>query len=63
MNDGYSIASFELSEFEGKTKVKLTHEGVESFGGDDPNMGRDSFVAGWSDIIRSLLKDYVEKNA
>ncbi|PXV58869.1 hypothetical protein CLV62_14216 [Dysgonomonas alginatilytica] len=61
MNDGYSIASFELSELKGKTKVILTHESVKSFSGDDSNMERDSFVVGWNDIIKSLLKDYVGK--
>ena len=61
---GESVVTFELSElkdeFGPQTTLLLTHEGVESFPPDDENFSRDSFVAGWEEIIRIALKNYVE---
>jgi uncharacterized protein YndB with AHSA1/START domain len=55
-----SLVTFELDPEEEQTLVRLTHTGVEGFPKDDPNFARESFVAGWTDLIRKLLKDYVE---
>lgn len=57
---GNSLVSFELIKDGDKTKVKLTHKGVDSFAGDDPNMARESFEAGWNEIVKVSLKQYVE---
>ncbi len=58
---GNSLVTFELfPEGDDKTKIKLTHEGLESFpeGGD---FSKESFTNGWNHIIGKSLKDFVEK--
>jgi hypothetical protein len=42
--------------------VKLTHKGIETFLPDrNPALARENFVEGWTSLIGSLLKDFVEK--
>lgn len=64
--DGYSgnsFVTFELFDEDGKTRVKLTHEGLESFPADEnPDLAKNNFVEGWNQIIGISLKEYVEKN-
>ena len=64
--DGYpgeSFVTFDLFDEEGKTRVKLTHAGLESFPADkNPDLAKDNFVKGWNMIIGSLLRNYVENN-
>jgi len=55
-----TFVTFELFPEGEKTKLKLTHAGVDQFPTDDPNFARNSFVQGWTDIIGSLLKQYLE---
>ena len=57
---GISHVTFELVKEVSQTRVTLTHTGIESFPPDDPNMARGSFVAGWTHIIGTSLKGYVE---
>ncbi len=58
---GYSVVMFELfSEGEKKTRVKLSHEGLESFPKDNPNFAVASFTEGWNSILGESLKNYVE---
>src|SRR5687767_2545293 len=48
--DGYpgiSYVTFELFDEGGKTRVKLTHEGLESFPSDNADFARKNFVEGW----------------
>ena len=59
---GSSVVSFDLSSEGDKTKVRLTHEGVDSFISNDSNMDRESFKAGWEEIIGTSLKKHVEVN-
>ena len=54
---GDSLVTFELFPDSGKTRVKLTHEGVETF----PKIARNNFEAGWTDFIGSELKQFVER--
>lgn len=58
---GYSVVTFELQE-EGKdkTKVKLTHEGLETFPV-HPDFARTSFEGGWTQLIGNSLKNFLEK--
>lgn len=57
---GISYLTFELSP-EGKgTKLKLTHEGLESFP-QDRDFRRENFVEGWTYITGTSLKDFLEK--
>jgi uncharacterized protein YndB with AHSA1/START domain len=58
--DVLTLVTFELDPEEDQTLVKLTHSGVENFPKDDPNLARENFVAGWTDLVQKMLKDYVE---
>jgi uncharacterized protein YndB with AHSA1/START domain len=58
---GESIVTFDLLPEGNKTKIKLTHEGLESFPNDNPDFARKNFVEGWNQIIGTSLKEYVEK--
>jgi uncharacterized protein YndB with AHSA1/START domain len=58
--EGMSEVSFELfPEGADKTKLVLTHEGVESFP-KQPNFARESFMGGWTSITGKALKEFVE---
>ena len=58
---GNSLVTFELSALGKKTKLKLTHKGIETFLPDaNPPLARKNFVAGWTALIGDLLKKFVE---
>lgn len=59
--EGMSHVTFELFEEGGATRLKLTHDGLETFPQNDPNFRRESFEGGWLQIIGTSLKDFVEK--
>ncbi len=58
--DGISYVSFELFPEGDKTRLKLTHRGLESFPGSNPDLAKENFAAGWKEIIGSNLKNYLE---
>lgn len=61
--DGYpgdSIVTWELFAEGDKTKVRLTHEGLETFP-DINDFKKENFVAGWTEITGKLLKEFLEK--
>ena len=60
--EGYSQVSFELFAEGAKTKLKLTHSGLESFPAVNPVFAQQNFVEGWTEIIGRLLLNYLEKN-
>jgi len=59
--EGNSFVSFELFAEGEKTRLKLTHEGLETFPASNPDFAASNFVAGWTHIIGTSLKDYLEK--
>ena len=62
--DGYkglSFVTFELFDEGGKTRVKLTHEGLETFPESNPDLAKKNFAEGWTAIIGTSLKEYLEK--
>src|SRR5712691_11400642 len=59
---GDSLVAFELSADGNKTKLRLTHEGLETFP-KTPTHARKKFEAGWTEIIGSELKRFVEGKA
>ncbi len=61
--EGISFVTFELFEESNKTRLKLTHQGLETFPISNPDFAKENFVAGWTEIIGSLLKEYVENSA
>lgn len=55
------IVIFELFPEGQSTRLKLTHEGLETFPADLPDFSRESFAEGWTFIIGTALKEFVEK--
>lgn len=62
--DGYegdSLVTFELFKEENKTRVKLSHSGLETLPASNPDFGKENFVGGWTHIIGESLKKFLEK--
>jgi uncharacterized protein YndB with AHSA1/START domain len=63
--DGYqgiSLVTFELFAEGNKTRLKLTHEGLESFApNNNPHFDKKNFEGGWLQIIGTSLKEFLEK--
>ncbi len=62
--DGYagnSFVTWHLFNEGDAARVLLTHEGLETFPDDQPDFARNNFVEGWNAIVRSSLKNYLEK--
>jgi uncharacterized protein YndB with AHSA1/START domain len=58
---GNSEVSFELfPEGSDKTRLVLTHEGIDSFP-KETNFARESFMAGWTSITGESLKGFLEQ--
>ena len=60
-HEGNSLVTFELFAGGDKTRLKLTHEGLETFP-KTPSFARKSFMEGWTQIIGSSLKKFVESD-
>jgi uncharacterized protein YndB with AHSA1/START domain len=58
---GDSLVTFELFDEGKKTRVRLTHTGIETFP-KTPAYARKNFEAGWTAIIGTELKQFVEKS-
>jgi len=59
--EGISYVTFELFKEGDKTKLKLTHSGLESFPASNKDFARTNFEAGWNGIIGRSLPGYLEK--
>lgn len=57
---GDSLLTFELYDEGDKTRLKLTHTGIESFPIDNPDFAADSFRTGWEYIIGISLKKFLD---
>lgn len=61
--DGYpgiSYVTFELFDMGDQTRLKLTHEGIDSFENDE-FLSVANFEQGWNEILGTALKNYLEK--
>jgi len=58
---GISVVSFELFEKGNKTKLKLTHSGLESFAAAGPDFGQEKFAEGWTQILDNSLRGFLEE--
>ncbi|PBQ32698.1 ATPase [Sphingobacteriaceae bacterium] len=56
---GLSEVTFELFKEGAKTRLKLTHEGLETFP-DDAHFARQRFVDGWAQLLGVKLKQMLE---
>jgi len=59
---GDSIVTFELSEQDSLTKLKLSANVVEDFPSNIPEFTRESCENGWNYFIKESLKNYLELN-
>jgi uncharacterized protein YndB with AHSA1/START domain len=59
-HEGDSLVTFELFPEGDKTRLKLTHEGLETFP-KHPAFDRKNFTQGWTELIGTCLQDYLEK--
>lgn len=58
---GISYVHFELFPEGNSTRIKLTHEGLETFAQNNSDFAKENFAAGWTELIGTLLKQFVEK--
>ena len=59
-HEGESLVTIELSPGGDKTRLKLTHTGLNTFP-KTPAFARENFEKGWTAIIGSELKEFVER--
>ena len=59
--EGNSFVTFELFSEGDKTRLKLTHEGLETFPANNPDFAKKNFAEGWTQIIGTSIKQFVEK--
>jgi uncharacterized protein YndB with AHSA1/START domain len=60
-HEGESLVTIELFPEGDKTRLKLTHTGLDTFPR-TPAFARENFEKGWTQIIGSELKKFVEKD-
>ena len=58
---GDTLVTFHLFDEGAQTRLKLTHEGLDSFPSDNPDFAKENFAEGWTMIIGTSLKEYLEK--
>jgi uncharacterized protein YndB with AHSA1/START domain len=57
---GNSLVTFELFPEGDKTRLKLTHEGLDTFP-KTPQFARENFEQGWTSLIGTSLKEFLER--
>lgn len=57
--EGNSYVTFELSETGSQTRLKLTHEGIDTFP-NHPDFAKENFIQGWTFIIKESLRKFLE---
>ena len=59
---GNTLVTFELFGDGNKTKLTLTHSGLDSFMPEKyPELSKEEFVEGWTNLIGTSLKEFVEQ--
>ena len=58
--DGQSYVTWELFDEGDQTKVRLAHAGLDTFP-KEPDFAKENFMAGWTHIVGTSLKEYLEK--
>lgn len=58
---GAGLVTFELTEQDGRTSLKLTNTVHEDFPDDVPEFRRESCLAGWQYLIGQGLKEHLER--
>nr|MBA4167403.1 SRPBCC domain-containing protein [Chitinophagaceae bacterium] len=58
--EGDSEVTFELFAEGSSTRLKLTHQGLETFPQNNEDFARTSFTEGWTAITGTMLKNFLE---
>ena len=58
--EGDSLVTFELFPEGERTRLKLTHSGLETYPANEPALGKANFVKGWNHIIGNSLQDFLK---
>ena len=58
--EGISYVTWELAQEGNQTRLTLTHRGVETFPATNPDFKKENFVAGWTYIVGTSVKESVE---
>jgi len=58
---GNSVVTFELFQEGNATRIKLTHEGLETFPVENKDFAKESFIGGWTYLIGKSIKEFVEQ--
>lgn len=59
---GESLVTFELTPQGERTRLRLTHEGVESFHAEaTPGLERGNFLGGWTELVGAELPAFLEQ--
>ena len=59
--EGVSFVTFQLFPEGNKSRLRLTHDGLETFPANNKDFARENFEAGWTDIIGKSLVGFLEK--
>ena len=58
--EGSSLVTWELFPEGNKTRLRLTHEGLETFPANNPDFAKKNFVTGWNKILGESLPKFLE---
>ena len=58
--EGNSLLTFELFTEESKTRLVLTHEGLETFPASNPDFDKKNFEIGWTAFIHTSLVNFLK---
>lgn len=59
--EGNSFVTFQLFAQGSKTRLVLSHQGLETFPASNADFGAHNFVKGWTHIVHTSLRKYVEQ--
>jgi uncharacterized protein YndB with AHSA1/START domain len=59
--EGNSFVTWELFPEGESTRLKLTHAGLDTFPASNPDLAKENFAAGWTDIIGRSLSHYLQQ--
>ncbi len=61
--EGNSFVTFDLfDEGNNTTKLKLTHTGLETFPKSNPDLAKENFAMGWTELISTSLPNFLQSN-
>ena len=58
-SNGETVLTWELFPAGEKTRLKLTHTGLETLSDGGPAFSKENYKAGWKEILENFLKKYL----